>query len=276
MNANSRLHERKGARRRSEIPPQVLAALERGEIETRNLVEWLAIDLEKLITNTLAPAGLERELLQIIADVRALAGEGVMRRMRGAGEAVHRATAARRDRAKIYKTLGAHPSDTIRSIAAYAICADGSLNLTKRLAAARLFAADSHMGVRECAWDSFREYLIKSPVEGLELLQKWVADPDARVRRCAVESTRPRGVWTRHFELLKKEPELALPLLEPVRSDSSDYVRKSVANWINDASKSNAIFAKELCRRWRRESPTAETTWITRRALRTLEKSPQK
>jgi 3-methyladenine DNA glycosylase AlkC len=108
---------------------------------------------------------------------------------------------------------------------------------------------------------------------GLRLLAPWVLDPDASVRRCAVEGTRPRGVWTRHVDAQKEDPSLGLPLLEPVRSDPSDYVRRAVANWVNDASKSQPAWARALAARWARESRTPETAWTVRRALRTLRKA---
>jgi len=61
-------------------------------------------------------------------------------------------------------------------------------------------------------------------------------------------------------------------LLEPVRSDPSDYVRRSVGNWLNDASKSRPEWVRSLAAEWRRASKTAETAWIVRHALRTLRK----
>jgi 3-methyladenine DNA glycosylase AlkC len=93
------------------------------------------------------------------------------------------------------------------------------------------------------------------------------------VRRCAVESSRPRGVWTRHLEPLKADPAPGLPLLEPCRADPSDYVRRAVANWLNDASKSRPEWVAALAKRWTRESRCEETAWIVRRATRTLRKA---
>ena len=107
---------------------------------------------------------------------------------------------------------------------------------------------------------------------GLELLEPWVRDADPNVRRCAIEGTRPRGVWAGHIEALKEAPEPGLKLLEPVRSDSSKYVQKAVANWLNDASKSRPDWVRSVVERWASESPTKETAWIVDRGMRTLRK----
>ncbi|WP_286710526.1 MULTISPECIES: hypothetical protein [Sphingobacterium] len=61
-------------------------------------------------------------------------------------------------------------------------------------------------------------------------LSLWAMEKDENVRRFATESTRPRGVWCKHIDRLKQEPSLALPILEPLKSDPSKYVRDSVAN----------------------------------------------
>jgi 3-methyladenine DNA glycosylase AlkC len=126
------------------------------------------------------------------------------------------------------------------------------------------------MAVREAAWASLRNDLLAELDLALELLRPWVLDPDPNIRRCAVEGTRPRGVWCAHSERLKAEPQLALHLLEPVRADPSRYVQLSVGNWLNDASKSQPAWVRTLCARWRRESPAAETAFIVQRALRTI------
>ena len=126
--------------------------------------------------------------------------------------------------------------------------------------------------MRECAWDSFRPYLVQDLSAGLILLEAWVRDTDPNIRRFASEVTRPRGVWTPHIPELKDDPQQALGLLEPLKSDPSRYVQNSVANWLNDASKSQPDWVQAVCARWLDESPTKETAYIVKRALRTLRK----
>jgi 3-methyladenine DNA glycosylase AlkC len=116
----------------------------------------------------------------------------------------------------------------------------------------------------------FRAHVAANLDLGLRLLEVWVRDPDPNVWRCAVEGARTRGVWCRHIPELRQEPERGSHLLEPVRSDGSDYVRRRLAHWINDASKDRPEWAVEVTSRWCCESPTPETEWIARHALRTL------
>jgi len=112
------------------------------------------------------------------------------------------------------------------------------LSLPKRLEVMRRFATDRNMSVKEYAWYFLRPYLIADLPKSFELLIPWVQNPDPNIRRCAVEATRPRGVWCQHIPALKSNPELGLTILEFVRSDPSKYVQRSVGNWLNDASKS--------------------------------------
>ena len=71
---------------------------------------------------------------------------------------------------------------------------------------------------------------------------------------------------------LKQNPELGLPILEILKSDKAKYVQDSVGNWLNDASKTQPKFVRNICKRWETESDTKETKYITKKALRTLNK----
>ena len=104
----------------------------------------------------------------------------------------------------------------------------------------------------------------------VRLLQAWATHPDANIRRFASEATRPRGVWCAQIDTLKKEPWRGLPLLEPLRGDASRYVQNSVANWLNDAAKTQPAWVQEVCARWSRSSSDAATAYIVRRAQRSI------
>jgi 3-methyladenine DNA glycosylase AlkC len=166
--------------------------------------------------------------------------------------------------------LARHPSDIVRSWAAFAAVTGDNRHFDDHLAAIRAFAADRHFGVREIAWMALRPHIQRQVSAAIELLAAWSHESDANLRRFASEATRPRGVWCAHIEVLKSEPQLGLPILEPLKADSSKYVRDSVGNWLNDAAKSQPQFVKGLCKRWKKASPAAETAYILQKATRSL------
>ena len=263
---------RKGAIRRSEIPPEVLTALNEGREETITLVEWLAIDMPTLLRSILPDVGLSEAVEELGNIADGLVDEGVTKRLKAIGAALFEATRDHPKQSGIYEALASHKSDMVRAWTDFMLTADRDIELGDRLEAARRFAADRSVGVRECAWDSFRPYIAAGLDRGFQLLKPWVGDSDPNIRRCAVESTRPRGVWTAHIEALKEDPEPGLALLEPVRSDPSQYVQRAVANWLNDASKSRPDWVRLVCARWTDESQTKATAWTVNHALRTLRK----
>jgi len=266
---------RKGASRIADIPPDVLKALNEGREESLTLVEYLAIDIVTLTSAILPDVGLTDSAASIIPRVRDVAMLSVTQRMRTMGHTLAQFTADRPDRDEIFERIANHRSDIVRAWAVYMIAADRSLRLADRLARTRRFAADRAMSVRESAWDSYRPFLAKELEPGIDLLTEWVNDSEPSIRRCAVESTRPRGVWTAHIERLKLEPAIGLPLLEPLRADPNRYVQTAVGNWLNDASKSRPEWVTEVCDRWWRESHSPHTEWIIHHATRTIRKGAQ-
>jgi 3-methyladenine DNA glycosylase AlkC len=265
----SALETRKGAIRAADIPAKVLDGLNTGTLESVNLTEWLAVDGLKLLTVLLPTWKLKRaaDVLEVAQEV---VGLGVMQRT----ERVALALAAANVNLEV---LAKHPSDTVRCWAAFIAVNravhPNTVDLKMALEAIKPFAADSHFGVREIAWMAWRPLLAAKLEPGLKLLEKWTNSDDANVRRFASEASRPRGVWCAHIQALRDQPELALRILEPLRSDPDRYVQTSVANWLNDASKSQPVWVEALCEGWLEESPTADTRWIVNHALRSLRKA---
>jgi 3-methyladenine DNA glycosylase AlkC len=72
--------------------------------------------------------------------------------------------------------------------------------------------------------------------------------------------------------MLKDQPEFGLPILEPLLADASKYVKNSVGNWLNDASKSQSEWVQATATRWLKKSASLDTQYIVKRALRTLDK----
>lgn len=63
---------------------------------------------------------------------------------------------------------------------------------------------------------------------------------------------------------------MALPLLDAVKSDAHKYVQDSVSNWLNDASKTNPEWVRQVCATWTQQSDTKHTRRIVTRATRSL------
>lgn len=260
---------RKGAARIALIPQEVLDALNAGRIPTANLNEFLALDLRLLTRNVAAQVGLDpgAERLQDTLDM--LPAFAPVKRHQHVARALYDLTAQRADRDAVANALASHPSDVARSWAAQWI-AFTALPLADKLHAVSRFAGDPHFGVREMAWMAVRDEVAGDVDAAVRLLQPWVTHPEASIRRFASEATRPRGVWCAQIEALKNEPWRGLPLLEPLRADASRYVQNSVANWLNDAAKTQPEWVREVCARWSRGSTPPATAYIVRRAQRSL------
>jgi len=263
------LKGRKGAFRIALIPPEVLEALNEGRLETVNLNEFLALELPRLARNVAGQIGIDARHERLDDTLAMLGSFKPMQRHGHVARALYDIATLHPERDAIAQRIATHPSDAARCWAAQWIPLSG-LGLPQQLQAVRRFAADPHFGVREIAWMAVRDAVIASLDTALELLQAWVRDPDPNIRRFASELTRPRGVWCAQIEALKAEPWRALPLLEPLRADDSRYVQNSVANWLNDASKTQGAWVESVAARWRAESEAAATRYIVKRALRTL------
>lgn len=265
------LRARKGAFRIALIPAEVLEALNDGLLETVNLNEFLALDVARLARAVAAQVGLDPAHERLVDTLAMLDAFKPMQRHTHISRALYDMTAAHAQRDAVAHQLATHASDVARSWAVQWLQFAGQ-PLAERLHGVHRFAADPHFGVREFAWMAVRDGVIADLDGALALLQPWVSDADENVRRFACELTRPRGVWCAPIKALWAEPWRALPLLEPLRADGSRYVQNSVANWLNDASKSQGAWVRELGARWLAESPVPATRYIVKRALRTLDK----
>ncbi len=102
----------------------------------------------------------------------------------------------------------------------------------------------------------------------LKRMQNWAESDNHHLRRLASEGCRPRLPWAMALPAFKKDPQMILPILETLRADKSLYVRKSVANNLNDISKDHPQLVLEIAQRWQGQS--TESDWIIRHACRTL------
>lgn len=242
----------------ADIAPARLALLNGGSVASATLTEGLAIDFAQLLAAAVPGIGAAR-----LDRMRALAADGITRRMALAAQLLL-------DAQVDLAVLQAHPSDTVRGWTCFAIAAQAGLTLPQQLAAMRPLADDGHFGVREWAWLALRPHLAAHLDEAIALLAPWTADPSERVRRFACEALRPRGVWCAHIARLKERPQLALPVLQALRADPAVYVQDSVANWLNDAARSEPDWVRSVCAQWLQESPVTATQRICKRALRSI------
>lgn len=263
--------KRKGARSTKDIPAEILVQLNNGAIETANLVEWLAIDQRRLLENLLKQNARISYLQPILIKIDQLKKQTVNTINEGIGVGVFEQTTQNNDK-EFLDIMSNHTADLVRCWATYSIGKNENLNISETLKQIQPFSADKHFGVREICWLAVRQKITANLEDSIAILTGWTSNDDENIRRFSTEATRPRGVWCEHIEALKQNPELALSILEPLKSDASKYVQNSVGNWLNDASKSQPDFVIELCKRWEKESRTKETKYITQRALRTVNK----
>jgi 3-methyladenine DNA glycosylase AlkC len=113
-----------------------------------------------------------------------------------------------------------------------------------------------------------RPFLIKHPEQTMAQMQAWARHPVHTVRRFASEGCRPRLPWAMGVPALKKDPSPILPILEQLKDDPSEFVRRSVANNLNDISKDHPDIALRLARKWKGSSP--ETDRVIKHGCRTL------
>lgn len=114
---------------------------------------------------------------------------------------------------------------------------------------------------------SIRAFLEKYPQATLARLREWAADPSEHVRRLVSEGTRPRLPWAPRLRAFQKDPRPVLELLDLLKDDPSLYVRRSVANNLNDIGKDHPELLVGVARRWLKGA-SAERRWIVRHALR--------
>ncbi|MBE7096683.1 DNA alkylation repair protein [Bacillus cereus] len=265
---------RKGARKVNEIPKEVLQLLQQGKIESVNLTEWLAINHIELLKNVLPSIGLKNSLECIVAELGKQNVETGMKVIRITGTLLDEIILKENEGNKedVLLKLSNHISDSVRCWAAF-MNKKSNNTLKDTLTYIRPFAADHHFGVREIAWMSIREGLSQNIEESVELLVEWAKSEDENIRRFSVESIRPRGVWSKHIEILKQEPEKALPILSLLKSDPSKYVQDSVGNWLNDASKTKPDWVMNLCEEWAKDTDIKSTSRIIKKAKRTILKN---
>jgi len=231
----------------------VLRRLNRGADQTVNLMEVIAVDQSRLI-KALFPAASHRE--QQIQSPR------LLERMVAGADILIAALGT-----DIWDAAPTWTSDIARGWAAMAVGRLREAPLDERLRLALPFALDPHFAVREWAWLGVRSHIAADTRRALRILADVADHRSPYARRFACEATRPIGVWSQHITTLRRDPSPALPLLERLRADQAKYVRLSFGNWLNDASRDNPSWVRDICHAWSLQDASPD---VYRRATRTL------
>lgn len=149
-------------------------------------------------------------------------------------------------------------------VATYGLDADGNGGRDPFEASMR---AQYELTRRFTAEFSIRPFLVRWPERTLARLIDWTRDADAQVRRLCSEGTRPRLPWAMRLTAFVADPRPALPILEALKDDPDEYVRRSVANHVGDIAKDHPELAFDLCERWTRGA-SEERKWVIRHAVR--------
>ncbi len=114
---------------------------------------------------------------------------------------------------------------------------------------------------------SIRPFLIHHEKRTLALLREWTSDANHHVRRLVSEGTRPRLPWASRLPSFVKNPTPVIELLDLLKDDPSLYVRRSVANNLNDIGKDNPDVLFATCATWLKGA-SAGREWVVKHALR--------
>jgi 3-methyladenine DNA glycosylase AlkC len=113
-----------------------------------------------------------------------------------------------------------------------------------------------------------RPFLVRYDSEMIKQMKQWSTHENFKVRRLATEGSRPRLPWAMAIPALKKDPSPLLPILENLKNDPSESVRRSVANNLNDIAKDHPEWVISLVKKWKGSS--RETDAIIKHGSRTL------
>jgi 3-methyladenine DNA glycosylase AlkC len=128
---------------------------------------------------------------------------------------------------------------------------------------------------------SIRPFLDRYPEATLARLMQWTRDASPHVRRLVSEGTRPRLPWAPRLRAFQADPRPVLELLEQLKDDSALYVRRSVANNLNDIGKDHPAVLVETARRWLagdgeggggKGEASENRQWLVKHALRSAVK----
>ncbi len=118
---------------------------------------------------------------------------------------------------------------------------------------------------------SVRPFFEQHPQATLARFRQWATDGNPHVRRLVSEGSRPRLPWAPRLRAFQADPSPVLELLALLKDDPALYVRRSVANNLNDIGKDHPDVLVEVAKRWLQDA-TGDRRWIVNHALRSAVK----
>ncbi|MEP1445475.1 MAG: DNA alkylation repair protein [Paraglaciecola sp.] len=122
---------------------------------------------------------------------------------------------------------------------------------------------------------AIRPFIQRYPEKSLALLAIWASDSNLHVRRLVSEGTRPRLPWASRLLEYIKDPTAVVRLLELLKDDPELYVRRSVANNLNDIGKDHPALLADIAKRWLKDA-SKDRTWLVKHGLRSAIKRGEK
>lgn len=113
-----------------------------------------------------------------------------------------------------------------------------------------------------------RPFIIQYPEKMMQQMKIWAKHDNEHVRRLATEGCRPRLPWAMSLPPFKEDPSAVLGILKQLKNDESLYVRRSVANNLNDISKDHPQIVLDIAKAWLGQNK--DTDWLIKHACRTL------
>ena len=121
---------------------------------------------------------------------------------------------------------------------------------------------------------AIRPFIIKQPEKTMKQMAKWARSRNEHKRRLASEGCRPRLPWAMALPEFKRDPQQVLQVIVGLINDNSLYVRRSVANNLNDISKDHPQRVVDLAEQYLGQSKNVD--WVIKHACRGLLKSGDK
>jgi 3-methyladenine DNA glycosylase AlkC len=162
------------------------------------------------------------------------------------------------------------PNKRVSSFAAWPVIDYASVyGLSYPQQSLELLSSLTHLFSAEFA---IRPFIVEHPDYCHSQLTLWVKHESEHVRRLVSEGTRPRLPWGLQLKRYMIDPSANIPLLTALKDDSSLYVRRSVANHLNDISKDNPDVLLKICQSWQ-VNANQNVRWIIKHATRSLVKA---